>query len=263
MHQMTRRTVLTTAIGAGAAAATGLAGATSAQAAPAFHRGRPTVEVYLARHGQTVLNALDRVQGFSDSPLTTTGQAVAKKVGANLAKEVGRIDAAYSADMVRHFQTVSLMLDGARSRQQPTRLEGLREVNFGGFEGAENHVMWGAILEKIGHASPAEAIAAGYTLTDLVDLIPQVNSVASLPAENSATVAQRMLKALNGIVMEPARHGGGTVLVVSSGLSITCALAALGAAVPGTGLSNGAVNHLSYSAGTWTVKTVNDTHYAN
>ena len=39
------------------------------------------VTIYLTRHGKTWLNTVDRVQGWSDSPLTDAGAEVATKLG--------------------------------------------------------------------------------------------------------------------------------------------------------------------------------------
>lgn len=262
MTVVTRRGVLVGAVGAGAAAVAGVGAATPAEASPRHTR---TVKIYLARHGQTWLNLVDRVQGWSDAPLTAVGEQTATNVGKGLAAEAGRFDAAYSADMVRHFSTASFMLQGARSRLTPTRVQALREVAFGGFEGSLNEEMWGAVLAKVGYPTLPDAIAAGMTIVDLVDVIPTVNPVSTLLAETSAAVGNRMYDALDRIARREEReHGRGNVLVVSSGLSITCLLFKLGAGdrVPASGLANGAVNLLEYRSGRWTVKTVNDTHYA-
>lgn len=264
MNELTRRGALAT-IGLGAVAAAG-ALATPAQAAtvPAA-RGNShnnTLTVYLARHGRTWLNTVDRVQGWSDSPLTADGMDIAGRVGKNLAAEIGTIHAAYCADMVRHFQTAQLMLKGARSRLEPRRDQRLREVAFGAFEGAKNEEMWNdAVLPKVGFASIPDALAAGYTMTELVDVIPTVNPDPSLLAETSAVVAARMRAALNAIAASVPPRANANALVVSSGLSITCLLAALGTPV-NVPIANGAIAVLTVRKGVWTVLRYNDTHYA-
>ncbi|MEL1196595.1 phosphoglycerate mutase family protein, partial [Staphylococcus epidermidis] len=40
-----------------------------------------TVTVYLVRHGQTWFNRFNKMQGWSDSPLTDKGIADAKRAG--------------------------------------------------------------------------------------------------------------------------------------------------------------------------------------
>lgn len=39
------------------------------------------LNIYLVRHGQTFYNRYNKLQGWSNSPLTTTGQEQAVRVG--------------------------------------------------------------------------------------------------------------------------------------------------------------------------------------
>jgi len=241
--------------------ATVLGGWTTAPAAahPPTSKRDATVQVYLTRHGETMLNALHLVQGWSDSPLTAAGRATATTVGANLGAEIGKLDAAYSADMVRHFETATLMLQGMGSKLAPTRDQGLRELNFGGWEGAQQSAMGAAVFGHLAQQGIAEP-----TLGQMTDAMKVTNPVPALPGENCDDVSTRMLASLNAIAKDAAKHRDDKVLVVSSGLSISCVLVDLGAEdrLPATGIANGAVNLLTYKAGVWTVETVNDTHYA-
>jgi len=247
-----------------------------------------TVTVYLTRHGQTILNTLERVQGWTDSPLVEGGRALPVTVGKNIRAREGKFDAAYSADMKRHLETALLMLKGAdESRLKVTQLDGLREINFGRYEGAENKEMWTAIVEELGYqvdhaaapTAPADAngqnggwqtmqgIAAREKGLDA--LMSAMKTIASEPAENGAVlpaedctdVNTRMSSALNAIARSAVRHHDQSVLVLSSGLSISCYLTdSLGTVVSG-GISNVAVSKLQYADGTWTVLTVNDKSY--
>lgn len=238
---------------------TALGGWTAPAANPAPSKRDAVVQVYLTRHGETILNSLHLVQGWSDSPLTANGRATATTVGANLGAAVGKIDEAYSADMVRHYETATLMLQGAGSKLSVTRDEGLRELNFGGWEGAKQSTMGGAVFGYLGQQGITDP-----TLGQMTDAIVATNPVAALPAENCDAVADRMLSSLNRIAADAAKHRDDNVLVVSSGLSISCLLVDLGAEaqLPETGIANGAVNLLEYKAGVWTVRSVNDTQYA-
>ena len=42
-----------------------------------------SINIYFARHGKTLLNTFDRVQGWADSPLTEDGIRVARYLGDN------------------------------------------------------------------------------------------------------------------------------------------------------------------------------------
>jgi probable phosphoglycerate mutase len=225
-------------------------------------KGDRVVQVYLARHGQTILNVLGRVQGWTDSPLTDAGRLTATTVGTNLGKEIGKVDKVYSADMMRHYQTADLMKQGVGRKLSVTKDAALREVNFGGWEGSTNAEMQLAGAKHLGYSSVEEA-AAAVSIPEFIQAVKDTNPVASLPAENCDDVNARALPALNKIARSDAKgRGTGKVLVVSSGLTIVCVLDALGTEVAFPGISNGAVSLLEYRAGTWTVKSVNDTHYA-
>ena len=153
---MHRRTVRIVVVAAALVAATTLTGL-SASAAPAVdvHAGKDksdknAVVIYLTRHGRTILNTTDTVQGWADSPLLVgtqeaatapvakvdEGRPLAFAVGANLESAVGSFDAVYSADGKRHFETATYMLAGAEEAKLTVAQDWrLREINFGQYEG--------------------------------------------------------------------------------------------------------------------------------
>ena len=53
-------------------------------------------EVYLVRHGETMFNQLNKVQGWADSPLTVKGINDLKVTGSNLSQV--HFDKMYSSD---------------------------------------------------------------------------------------------------------------------------------------------------------------------
>lgn len=213
------------------------------------------VQVYVTRHGETLLNKLKRVQGWSDSPLTESGRKTATTVGTNLGKEIGRVDKVYSGDMMRHYETAQLMAQGMHLKKRITKDAALREMNFGGWEGETNARMQAVVFAKLGNGA--------FTVPQMLQAIVDTNPVPEMPAENCDDINARALPALNGIAKDAARGSGtGKVLVVTSGITIACMLDSMHATIPPTGIANGAVNLLEYKGGTWTVKTVNDTHYA-
>lgn len=87
-------------------------------------------ELYLMRHSQTLFNKLHRIQGASDSPLTKQGIEDAKKVGAYFKQQGLKFDHAYSSTQERACDALEFI-----TAQPYTRLKGLKEWNFGVFEG--------------------------------------------------------------------------------------------------------------------------------
>lgn len=86
--------------------------------------------LYLMRHGQTLFNQLHLIQGACDSPLTSEGIESAKKASAYFESAGISFDYAYSSTQERASDTLELI-----TKQPYQRLKGLKEWNFGVFEG--------------------------------------------------------------------------------------------------------------------------------
>lgn len=86
--------------------------------------------LYLMRHGETLFNIRRKIQGACDSPLTEKGIAQAQ-AARELFEEKGiTFDTAYSSSSERCCDTLELITDLPYKR-----LKGLKEMNFGTFEG--------------------------------------------------------------------------------------------------------------------------------
>ena len=68
---------------------------------------------YIVRHGQTLLNSLGRAQGWSDSPLTGSGEQEAKNLGKKLSSII--FNAIYTSDTKRAFQTANIILGDSQA----------------------------------------------------------------------------------------------------------------------------------------------------
>mgnify|MGYP001172346015 FL=1 len=75
--------------------------------------------IYFVRHGQTFFNLYNRMQGWSDSPLTEYGQATATKVGQALANTA--FDYYYSSDSKRAIDTAQLIRQAAGAPPSPLK----------------------------------------------------------------------------------------------------------------------------------------------
>ena len=91
-----------------------------------------TKTLYLMRHGQTLFNKRHRIQGWCDAPLTDLGVYQAQ-VARQYFKNAGiTFDAAYSSTSERACDTLEIVTNGSLPYQ---RVKGLKEWNFGTFEG--------------------------------------------------------------------------------------------------------------------------------
>ncbi|MFS7003963.1 histidine phosphatase family protein [Carnobacterium maltaromaticum] len=91
--------------------------------------------LYLVRHGQTLFNAQHKIQGFCDSPLTEIGIRQAQIAREHLEKEGIHFNEAYSSTSERASDTLELLTDSPYKR-----IKGLREWNFGSYEGEGEHL---------------------------------------------------------------------------------------------------------------------------
>lgn len=84
----------------------------------------------LMRHGQTLFNERRKIQGACDSPLTKQGIQQAEAAG-NVLKSIS-FDHAYCSTSERCSDTLEIVTNHALPY---VRLKGLKEMNFGLFEG--------------------------------------------------------------------------------------------------------------------------------
>ncbi|MBM6978378.1 MAG: histidine phosphatase family protein [Actinomyces succiniciruminis] len=166
--------------------------------------------IYFVRHGRTVLNEQRRTQGRSDSPLTPEG-----RVGAEICRDyladVG-FTRAYFSPQGRVQETGGILLQ-AHPGVAPVNLTGLREYNYGVYDGGPDPVMHAAlpaeqhlpaVLTGVHPGAPGGITARDY-LADVDGAIARV-------------LADMRADANDG-------HGEGNVLVVSHGMTLMTILA--------------------------------------
>jgi probable phosphoglycerate mutase len=95
-----------------------------------------------------------KIQGWCDSPLTEMGIQQAQIAGAYFSNNQIEIDHAYSSTSERASDTLEIVTDNRISYQ---RLKGLKEWNFGAFEGESEYlnppIPYGDFFEKFGGES--------------------------------------------------------------------------------------------------------------
>ncbi|WDF83266.1 histidine phosphatase family protein [Lacticaseibacillus pabuli] len=96
--------------------------------------------IYLMRHGETLFNAENRIQGWCDSPLTDRGIAQAESIGRYFQRKGITIQSAYTSTSERAMDTLSTVA-GEMGKTIPThQLKTLKEANFGSFEGMPEYL---------------------------------------------------------------------------------------------------------------------------
>lgn len=100
------------------------------------------LNIYLVRHGQTYFNIYNKLQGWSNSPLTKKGKDDAKLAGERL-KNI-HFDGAFCSDTTRAMETIQTILDlnQADSVTRPVTAPYFREEFYGSYEGTNMDVAW-------------------------------------------------------------------------------------------------------------------------
>jgi probable phosphoglycerate mutase len=113
----------------------------------------------LIRHGVTEWNALGRLQGQQDTPLSDAGRLQALELGARL--PVGGWDKLYSSDLARAAETARLLSEAMGLAEVNWDVR-LRERSFGPLEGttlAERELRWGAGAYTLPGVETAASVA--------------------------------------------------------------------------------------------------------
>jgi probable phosphoglycerate mutase len=118
-------------------------------------------KLYMMRHTETLFNVQDKLQGWSDSPLTERGIQIAKDAGEKLrARGIG-FDHVYTSTSERTLDTLALL--GIECEHVEHRKD-LKERGFGSYEGERCYLApptrpWGDFFEPYGGESDATFIA--------------------------------------------------------------------------------------------------------
>ncbi|MEI4803715.1 histidine phosphatase family protein [Bacillus sp. FJAT-51639] len=215
-----------------------------------------TVTLYITRHGKTMLNASERVQGWADSPLVETGVEVAENLGNGL-KDIHFV-AAYSSDSGRAIETANLVLKySEQSKLKLVQRKDIRELNFGIFEGDKNENMQKMIGTVAGVKSAKEFMKL--SIEEIVNFIAVADNTKQ--AEDWKTFSIRIKRELDKISEETAKNGGGNVLIVSHGIAITALVDMIDNSKIKLGLENASVTKIHYKDGEYKIESVGDMSY--
>ena len=169
------------------------------------------IEVYFVRHGETMYNLMRKMQGWSDTPLTSRGLPILDETGDKLRQT--KFDAVYSSDLKRALDTAKIMLDhNEHTDVDIHESKYFREIFFGSFEGLQEEKAWEIIGKPYG-LSTIEEFRTEYSPDFLRDATKEAD-IRHL-AENADEVAVRMKKGFNQLLTENEDHS--RVLVTTHG----------------------------------------------
>ncbi|MBA5851169.1 histidine phosphatase family protein [Clostridium sp. cel8] len=218
------------------------------------------VVLYLMRHGETILNRANRVQGWCDGVLTKEGIETAVNTGFGLRNV--KFKAAYSSDLGRAIKTGTIVIKENKLSHnlKLKELEGLREVCFGKYEGEFESVLFNDILNYLNVRSIEEA-EKKYNFQK-----EYCNSCAALDetgqAESYDKVLKRVMKSLKEISIENSKDNGGNVLVVIHGGILRLIIDYLDKSFNVRDMDNSSISKIIYENDKFKVQSVNDNSYS-
>lgn len=172
------------------------------------------ISFYIVRHGQTLLNCLDRAQGWSDSPLTDSGKQAAIDLG-NKLKEID-FNAVYTSDMLRAVQTAELILRTSENNVSVQKDIRLREWCLGNMEAENNAVFIKSVSDWLGGAD--SFVELNSRLPDVANAIYEHDTTGM--AEPFSFIVNRLQSAFIDIVKKADKHQHYRVLVVTHAFMI-------------------------------------------
>lgn len=170
--------------------------------------------LYLVRHGQTYFNIYNKLQGWSNSPLTQKGIQNAQDTGTKLAET--KFAAAYCSDTTRAMDTANMILakNNASDLDSPEVSPFFREEFYGYFEGTDMDQAW--YLAGAPQGMPTfRSIVEQESIGKAKDLLKAADPFHD--AENNDEYWQRLNQGLDLIRQNPDIQDGDNVLLVSHG----------------------------------------------
>jgi probable phosphoglycerate mutase len=178
------------------------------------------LNIYIIRHGETVSNIRQVVQGWSDSDLTEKGIYQAACTGTGLRGT--EFQACYCGDLRRQMQTADVIIASSGNDIDMPRISDpdFREMYYGSYEAGPYLTMYQPLLDSFGlDISRIEELYEHLSCTQLFEQM--ANNDPEGTTEHFDEVARRMFRGLQRIIRENPE--GGNVLLVSS----SCAMADL------------------------------------
>ncbi|RHW45606.1 histidine phosphatase family protein [Bombilactobacillus bombi] len=171
--------------------------------------------IYMLRHGQTWFNRYNKMQGWSDSPLTPAGEEVARQAAQKLRNIA--FAAAFSSDARRAIDTCKIITDANINKEHlhPTKLINFREQFYGYFEGMNSTEAWYMTLKPHGLTSFQEA-AKKVGLDKAKDYMKAADPFHD--AENAAEYWERINTGFE--YLDSIAHENDKILLVSHGTTI-------------------------------------------
>ncbi|MDT2757063.1 histidine phosphatase family protein [Enterococcus asini] len=215
-------------------------------------------ELYVIRHGRTMFNALQRAQGWCDTPLTSKGAQDIHYLGLGLSDTT--FVEAVSSDSGRAIETMRLILGENKSKPPYSVDSRIREWCWGSLEGGYDSEMWGVLPRVLDFKTSEEMWDTEITFEDIAKAV--LNADTAHWAEPYEQIRGRVLGGMEDIAYRIEKNGGGKGIIVSHGFTIAFLLNLIDPSQPvRVDLQNGSVTRLRYEKGEFTIEEIGSTAF--
>ena len=199
------------------------------------------LKIYLLRHGQTVFNTKEIVQGWNDSPLTDQGIYQAKCTGYGLKDTV--FEKAYSGDAQRQIDTAKAFMSQNNHPIDVVADPHFREMCYGRYQGGTYYDMLYPLYKELD--KPYESYNGLYKYYDDVTIANKLMEKDETgETEGIEKVWIRFNEGLETICKENKK---GNILISTSSIAIATVICNLFPDVKQDGLvSNGSISIIAY-----------------
>lgn len=172
--------------------------------------------VYLVRHGQTYFNRYNKMQGWSDSPLTQQGIHDAQRVGKIF--ENTQFSYIASSDAHRARQTAQIIMENNNcNKLKVHEIPEFRESFYGYFEGDDAFKTWFIVGQKKGYKT-FKTLTNKYGFDQVKDFMNEADPFHE--AETSFEYWKRINKAFKILNEQVSDQTNNPILLVTHGTTI-------------------------------------------
>ena len=153
--------------------------------------------VCVTRHGETDWNIAGILQGWTDVPINDQGRRQAYELVGNFTHS--KFSKIYSSPLIRSLETAEIIARSLRL-DPPGRHEGLKERNFGVFQGipkSELADLNPVVLQQILKRNPATDFEQGESMDEFADRV--LDAIVSIAEPNAG---KRILAVTHGWVID-------------------------------------------------------------
>ena len=172
------------------------------------------LKLFLLRHGKTVFNEEEIVQGWNDSPLTEEGIFQAKCSGYGLRDTL--FSKAYSGDALRQIETARAFLSQNIHETKIIPDYHFREMNYGKYEGGSYYDLLNPLYQELGQTY--EGYPGLYRFYDNIEISDRIAALDETGAtEGTERTWSRFSEGLEMVIKE---NKNGNILISTSSIAI-------------------------------------------